>query len=340
MSDNTNNNNKNVSDDEIDLLDLFRRFGNAISKMFNAIGKAFLISVVFIIRHWLPLVLSILAGIGVSYLLKNTSTPFFTSDLVFRNNLAQMDRKKVKDISGTTSEIITKINKLGTFCGDSRALAQALTLKPELVSNISNIGAFWIIDRNKDGIPDYVDYAGTHNIYDTINIRMPGNLDVRVNFNSSLDLNKIRDGIIKFIESDSLNKQRNRLRIAQNSDLLSRVNIDIKELDSLQKVKYFKENRNLKQGKEGQIVFMQEQKTQLFYPDIQSLFAKKQLLETERVLYPGIVTVLRDFSAPSLKNNGTRYYSKQVIPIFFLATLVVLVFLTNRKKLFEVYKKY
>jgi hypothetical protein len=339
MSDNTNNN-KNVSDDEIDLLDLFRRLGRTLSRWANALGKAFLISVVFIIKHWLPLLLSIVAGIGVSYFLKTTSTSSFTSDLVFRNNLAQMDKKKIKDISGTTSEIISKINKLGTLCGDSKALAEALALKPEIVNNIFNIGAFWIIDRNKDGIPDNVDYDGSHNIYDTINIRMPGNLDVRVNFNSSLDLNKIRDGIIKFIESDSLNQQRNRLRIAQNSDLLSRVNIDITELDSLQKVKYFEENRNLKPGREGQIVFMQEQKTQLFYTDIQSLFAKKQLLETERVLYPGIVTVLRDFSSPTQINSGTRYYIKQVIPIFLLITLFVLIILANRKKLIEVYKKY
>jgi hypothetical protein len=118
------------------------------------------------------------------------------------------------------------------------------------------------------------------------------------------------------------------------------VNIDIKELDSLQKVKYFEENRNSKPGKEGQIVFMQEQKTQLFYPDIQSLYAKKQLLETERVLFPGIVTVLRDFSSPNQINSGTRYYTRQVIPIFFLATLFLLVILANRKKLIEVFKKY
>jgi hypothetical protein len=339
MSDNINNN-KNVRDDEIDLLDLFRRMGRTLSRWANGLGKAFLISVVFIIKHWLPLLLSIVAGIGVSYFLKTTSTYSFTSDLVFRNNLAQMDKKKIKDISSTTSEIISKINKLGTLCGDSKALAEALTLKSEIVNNIFNIGAFWIIDRNKDGIPDNVDYDGSHNIYDTINIRMPGNLDVRVSFNSNLDLDRVRDGIIKFIESDSLNQQRNRLRQTQNRDLLARVNFDIKELDSLQKVKYFEETRNIKPGKDGQIVFMQEQKTQLLYPDIQLLFAKKQLLETERVLYPGIVTVLRDFAAPTLKNNGTRYYGKQVIPIFFLATLIVLIFLANRKKLTEVYKKY
>lgn len=339
MSDNTNNN-KNVRDDEIDLLDLFRRMGRALSKMFNALGKAFLISVVFLLKRWVPLVLSILAGVVVSYLLKTTSTTSYSSDLVLRNNLVQLDRKKIKDLSGTTSEIISKINKLRTFCSDPQILSEALSLKPESVKNIFDISAFWIIDRNKDGIPDNVDYDGSHNIYDTINIRMPASFDVRVKFNSSLDLGKIRDGIIKFVESDSLDQQRNRLRMAQNSDLLARLNNDIKEMDSLQKVKYLEENHNIKPVKEGQIVFMQDQKTQLLYPDIQSLFAKKQLLETEIVLYPGIVTVLRDFASPTQFNSGTRYYTKKVIPIFFLATLLLLIILANRKKLIEVYKKY
>jgi hypothetical protein len=251
-----------------------------------------------------------------------------------------MDKKKVKDISGTTAELITKINKLGGLCGDSHALAQALAVKSESVSNISNIGAFWIIDRNKDGIPDNVDYLGNHNVYDTINIRMQGIFDVRVNFTSKLDLEKVRDGILKFIESDSLNQQRNRLKLKQNQDMLARLNFDIKQLDSLQKVKYFEETRKIVPGKEGQIVFMQQPITQLVYGDIYSLYSKKQTIETEVDLYKNIVTVLNDFSLPVLKNNGTRYYGKLIIPVFFFSTLLILILLANRKKLNEIYKKY
>ena len=60
MSENTSNN-KNVRDDEIDLLDLFRRLGNTLNQWVNALGKAFLISVVFLLKRWLPLGLSIVA---------------------------------------------------------------------------------------------------------------------------------------------------------------------------------------------------------------------------------------------------------------------------------------
>ena len=41
---------------------------------------------------------------------------FYTSDIVFRNNLVKIDMKTLRDNSGTTAEIISKINKLHTFC--------------------------------------------------------------------------------------------------------------------------------------------------------------------------------------------------------------------------------
>jgi hypothetical protein len=334
--------NKNVRDDEIDLLDLFKRMGRTLNRWGMALGKAFLISVVYILKRWLPLGLSVVTGIGISYLLKTSSASFYTSDLVFRNNLALMDKKTLRDNSGTTSEIISKINKLHTFCSgnDQAALSLALTMKTESVSGISDISAYWIIDQSRDGIPDYVDYKENHNPYDTINIRMQDRFDIRVKIKSPQDLNLVRDGIIRYIENDSLYQQRNLVRLRQNHDLLTRLNYDILQLDSLQKVKYFEETRNIKPSSGGQIVFMQEQKTQLVYGDIYALYERKQKLESEQDLYKGVVTVLSDFSFPARRDNGAMYYGKQVIPIVFLITLLILIILSNPKRLEEIYKKY
>jgi len=340
MSENTTN--KNSSTDEIDLLDLFKRMGNTLNKWAKACGKAFLISIVFLLKKWLPLGLSIIVGIGISYLLKATSVSAYTSDLELRNNLVLMDNIKMRDNSGTTSEIISKINKLHTFCveNNASALSEALSIKPGSVLNISDIGAFWIIDQSKDGIPDYVDYKSNHSVYDTTNIRMQDRLDIRVKINSPQDLKLIREGILKYIENDSLYQQRNRVRLRQNQDLIKRLSFDIVQLDSLQKVKYFEETRNMKPTNGGQIVFMQEQKTQLVYNDIYALYARKQDLESQRDLYKGIVTVLSDFSLPAKRENGGMYYGKYLIPLCFLITLILLIFRTNRKKLMEIYNNY
>jgi hypothetical protein len=334
--------NKNVRDDEIDILDLFRRMGRTLNRWGSALGRAFLISVVFLLKRWLPLGLSIAAGIGVSYLLKTTSASSYTSDMVLRNNLARMDNIKLRDISGTTSELISKIEKLHFICSENNfvGLADALSMRTESVKNISDINAFWIIDQSKDGIPDYVDYKSNHRAADTTNIRMQDRLDIRVKINTPQDLNLVRDGIVKFIESDSLYQQRNRVRLRQNHELLSRYDYDILQLDSLQKVKYFEETRNVKPASGGQIVFMQEQKTQLVYGDILSLYSRKQELEGERDLYKNIVTIISDFSLPTRRENGASYYGKYLIPIFFFLTLLILILLANHGRLEEIYKKY
>ena len=73
---------------------------------------------------------------------------------------------------------------------------------------------------------------------------MQDRLDIRVKIKTPQELTLVRDGIIKFIDKDSLFQQKNRLRLRQNSELLTRLNYDILQLDSLQKVKYFEETRN------------------------------------------------------------------------------------------------
>jgi hypothetical protein len=335
-------NNKDVKNDEIDLMDLFKRMGKTLHQWGIAIGRALMISIVFLIRRWLPLGMSILLGIGISYLVKMTTASYYTSDLMLRNNLALMDNLKMKDNSGTTTQLISKINKLHTFFSQRNniALSAALSLTPESIRNINDISAYWVIDQSKDGIPDYIDYKNTHDVYDTNNIRMQDRLDIRVKIKSPQEVNSIQNSIIKYIENDSLFRQRNRVRLKQNQDLLTRLDYDILQLDSLQKVKYFEETRNIRPDKGGQMIFLQEQKTQLVYSDIYTLYSRKQILESENDLYKGVVTVISELSLPARRDNGLLFYGKQIIPLFFCITLLILILLANRKKLDEIFKKY
>lgn len=328
MSENTTN--KNVKDDEIDLLDLFNRMGRTLNRWFRALGRAFLIVTFFLLKRWFPLGLSVVAGIGVSYLLKTTSASSYTSDMTLRSNAIP------------TSELIAYINRLHTYCleGNSIALSSALSLKPASISNINDISAFWVIDLNKDAIPDFVDYKSKHNVYDTLNIRMQDRLDIRVKIKSPQELTLVRNGIVKFVENDSLFQQRNRVLLRQNLELLARLDYDIQQLDSLQKIKYFEETKSRVPPNGGQIIFLQEQKTQLIYAEIYVLYSRKQILESNRDLFKGIVTIVSDFSLPARRDNGALYYGKFIIPFFFILTLLILIIKLNRKKLEEIYKKY
>jgi hypothetical protein len=324
------NTNKNVRDDEVDLLDLFRRMGRTISRWANALGRVFLVTIVFLLRRWLPLTLSIILGIAASYFSKMTSDSFYTSDLVLRNNLA------------SNADMIPYVNRLHTYCVEQNlpALCNAISVTPQQVNNIIDISAFWIIDQMKDGIPDNVDYRGSHNVYDTVNVRMQDRFDIRVKIKVPQELSLVRNGIISFIERDSLFQQRSRVNTRQNLELLTRLDYDILLLDSLQKIKYFVETKSRQPQNGGQIVFLQDPKTQLIYTDIYTLYSRKQAMEAERDLFKGPVTVLSDFSLPAIRDNGLMYYAKQIIPLFFCLALLILILLANRKKLKEIYKKY
>jgi hypothetical protein len=321
---------KNVKDDEIDLLDLFTRMGRSLNRISKSLGQAFLILIVFLIRRWLPLTLSIVLGVGFSYLFKMTSESFYTSDLVLRTNTVP------------ASDMISYLNRLHTYCieNNSTALSEAISLNPIQLKNISDINAFWIIDKGRDRVPDMVDYDNNHDIYDTINVRMMDRLDVRVRIKLPQELSTVKMGIIKFINSDSLFQQRNRVRLVKNSQMLARLDYDIQQLDSLQKYKYSNENKKIIPQTGGQLVFLQEQKTQLVYTDIYNLYTQKQSLEEERDLYKELVTTLSEFTIPAKRVNGLIYYSKRILPEFFLFTILFLVIHANRKKLLEIYKKY
>jgi hypothetical protein len=323
-------NTKNVDNDEIDLLDLFRRMGRTLTRWANALGRGILISIVFLLRHWLPLGTSVVLGVGVAFLLKYTTPSSYTSDLVLRTNGAP------------TADLISYINRLHKFCKEKNmnALGEAISINTEKAKNIADISAFWIIDKGRDGIPDFVDYNDTHDVYDTVNVRMPDRLDIRVKINIPQELNPISVGIIKYINSDSLFRQMNKVRLRQNNEMLERMNYDILQLDSLQKFKYFEETKNMHPKNGGQMIFLQEHNTQLVYDNIHELYVRKQALESERDLYNDITTILSNFSIPSRRVNGGTFYAIRVVPVFFIITLLFLIIFANRKRLKELYKKY
>lgn len=325
-----NLNNHAGGNEEIDLLDLFRRMSRTLSRWFNAIGEGIIISIVFLIRHWLPLIISVITGLAISVALWKSAKSFYTSDLVLRVNIEPTD------------ELISYVNRLHTLCiqQDKPNLPKALGLTSDQTANILDINAYWVIDNGNDKIPDFVDYNENHNVYDTTNVRMDDRFDIRVRIMQPQVLTEVRDGIIAFINSDPLLKQRNELRLRQNNDLLTRVEIDINELDSLQKFKYFQESKNFLPKNGGQMIFLQEQKTQLLYNDIYGLYNRKKELEQNRDLYQDIVTVISDFTVPSERDNGGLYYAKTFIPLLFGLTLIILILWANRKKLNEVYNKY
>jgi hypothetical protein len=327
---NKNNTASETHDDEIDLYDLFRRIGKTFSNWFRALGRGFLICMVFLLKNFIPLSFSILAGIGFSYFSKWSSKPFYTSEITLKSNAVP------------NAEMIAKLNTLSLLVKEKNiiGLTDALSLTENKAVSIKDIETFWVIDRNIDGVPDYVDVRNKYDVYDTIDARMQDRFVLRAKVFDPQNLTAIRDGLLSYVVSDPVLNSRNEFRLKQADEMIVRLNYDIEQLDSLQKVKYFEETRNRQPERGGQMIFLQEQRTQLIYEDIYNLYARKQALDQQKELFPDILTIINDFYQPAKRQNGGLYYGIFIIPVTFIVVLIFLIIYRNRKSLGEVYQKY
>jgi hypothetical protein len=316
--------------DEIDLRDLFKRMGHTLSRWFRAAGRALMISIVFLLRNIIPLILSILIGNGLSYALKWATKPVFVSEITLRSNTIPL------------ADMISNINNLDILLREKNynVVASALSISPEEAGKIKHIQALWIIDRNYDSIPDFVDYRNSHNVYDSVNVRMTDRFVVKVEVGDPGEISKMRERIFSYVGNNQVYQQQNEFRLRMIDELLVRLNYDIEQLDSLQKVKYFEETRNMKPDKGGQMIFIQEHATQLVYNDIYSLYSRKQTLDEQKNLHNQILSVISDFYQPQKRHNGGWYYGKVAIPVCFVLTILLLIVKRNKVKLKEVFSKY
>ncbi len=321
---------KTKRDDEVDLTDLFAKLGSQIIKWMRSAGRVFLASLFFLMRKWLWLIISLVISTGISYLVKLSSEKIYFSDMTLKSNTV------------SNVEMIAYINKLHAFCRGKNLseLASALNVDGHIVKDVKDIKAHWVIDMGPDGIPDYVDYKDNYRLKDTLTLRMQDRLVIRVKTSVPKEISSIRDGIIAFIENNDFFQDQNRLRLRQAEDMLARIEFEVEQLDSLQKVKYFEESRRLMPKEGGQMIFLQEFKTQLLHEDIYTMIQRKQEIETLKTIYGGIVTIINDFTPPSKPENGTMYYGKIIIPLMLALTIIALLITDNRKRLREIYSKY
>ena len=314
---------------EIDLVNIFNKIFSWFARLFKAIGIAIIKSIAFLYHNILIVTLSIVIGFVASYILKHAEKPLYKSEITFRNN------------SISNADMISHFNQLGNLVMEKNTseVSSFLDITENESSDLVKLSAYWVIDINRDGVPDYVDYKNKHDPADTVNVRMSDRFVVEVSSLDPFNLVNIRNGLIKYAESHPLAGNANAQRIRRLNELIERTNFDIRELDSLQKVKYFEETRS-RMSEAGQIVLFQEQQTQMFYRDIQNLMAQRQGYERELALYPDAVSVISDFLPSSTRVNTAFYYSKITVPSAFFLAIILLLLAKNRKRIVEILNKY
>lgn len=319
---------KKQTSDEIDLLELFRKTGNKFKEFVTWLWELFLRITVFFIRKSPYLIAFIILGFLVALLKFKTSDRFYSSDMILRSN------------SVSNADMIAHINKLH-FYGEEdnkQALAQSLNLDSAEVENLVDIEAFWIIDRNRDEIPDLVDDRNRYN-EDTTVTHMSSRFDVRVKILQPQSLDKVRNGILHHINTNQFFEKINSIRLRQLRERIAKTETELSELDSLQNYKYFEERQKGKFS-EGQMVFLNEPETRLFHGSVFELYQSKQNLDRELDIYSEIVTVLDDFTPPAQPENSYLNIAKTWVIRFFIIGILLVLILSFWGNFKEIYKKY
>ena len=313
----------NNGTEEIDLLQLLYRAWMFIVNILTGIFNIMLELLKLLLGRWLVMLIALFIGLGLTYIATKVYRPYFESDITLRTNVIQ------------NSELIPYINKLHKYCLDKNtaSLEAALSGNGLDIAAVKDIEAFWVVDLGNDDVPDFVDYKEKHNLYDTLNVRMADRLNVRAKVYDPGAFAALGKSIVNYINSNSLFQTRNDLRLSHYQEKLDRMVYDIYRLDSLQDVKYFEETRRSIPASGGQIVFMQEQTTQLLYNDILWLTDEVQEIDEMANIFGDIVTPLVDFTPTTSPKNSYSYYALRIVPAVLLLTILFLLLVVYRKDL-------
>lgn len=310
--------------DEIDLIELF-------SKMFNAIGKAFLwgwnlaLSVIyFYIRNAVVITLAIIIAVGLAYSSYKFSKPYFETTATIQSNVVP------------NNEMVRFINNLHKLAesGSLDKMQEELDVSEEALTQLKDIQAFWEIDNNFDGIGDLIDYNNTFLPKDTTSVRLMDHFIVRIQIYDVLYIQDIKNALFSYINSNEYFQKTFEVKRKNLQEQIDKYESEIFDLDSLQKLQYFKEEKNTVNLNKLLLESNQNEDKQLFHDDIFELLRRKQSLELQLALFTEPIEIIENFASVSQRANVFNSYLYKNIPIAFIL-ISILAFLFEKRKVIQ-----
>jgi len=314
--------NKINQNQEIDLLELFSRMGKGIKNVFLGLFRAIVFLIIFGVKHIHYLLLFAIAGGAIGWLIYSNTPRFYSSNLIAQPN----------GISAT--DMIQYINDLHKLCERKNiaALANDLQMQDTTAKKIKDIQAFFIIDANKDGIGDYVDYKNTYNPKDTTQQRLEDRIHVSVEVFDNTAFDNVRNGLFRYMRKNPYIIQLNEIRKDELKELIAQTDKEILKLDSLQNTEYFS-GRARTPVRESQLMFLAQQEPQMYYKDIMTLVRQKQHYKKELELATDAFTVIKDFTSLAVAENPRNRYIIIYGLITFIAGYFFLLFYIYSKQI-------
>jgi hypothetical protein len=292
----TSKENTNTSD-EIDLLELFQKMGNTLKKWFMAILQFVYQIILFLVRKSVFIGIVVILGLlwgGIKY---KTSPRYYSSRLeAYSNTLSSID-------------MINYINNIHELFEEDNIenLQSKLGITEQTLENVKDVQAFKVLDFNKDGITDEIDFDNEYTTADTSISK--SRFVVKVEVLDQEVFPVIQNRILSYINQNTYINERNQIRKRQLQELIAQLGNEIAMLDSLKREEYF-EKKNKLEPQQGQLLVMNEKETKLYHRDLISLYKEKQALEERLELRMDPITIIQDFSALTVTENNLVSYLK------------------------------
>jgi len=310
--------------DEIDLLELFSRmwqgFKNSIKWIINLIVKFFLL----LIRKSLWIISFGVIGLVVGYIFYTNSKRFYSSEMTAISN------------SINNSYVVSSINLLNDVFKQKNypIAANYLNIDINRVQEIKSIEAFYTIDINKDGLPDYTDYKRRYNPKDSTIKRLDNYFVIRLEVYDENIFSQVRDGIKNYIYMNKFIIDNNNERIRQNKILIETIEAEIRRLDSLQKVEYF-EIPQMQRATSNQMVVLNEKDRKLYHDQKLALEREKLRLEKDININSEPITVVQDFTPLSKAENPYTKYAISLGLLFAVLGFVISIFWQYKRDIYD-----
>ena len=283
----------------------------AISEFFKAIVKAIINMGSFFYRNALYLILSIIIGLVIGFVIHKVEKPFYRSELIASTN------------SADTKEIIRIV--------DDWDWQHDPLLNDSIISNIKSINAAYLLDINGDSLWDVIEdikIEGDENV-DILNQRVEGYFAVVVDVYDINIVKPIENALLKQINEDKNIKRLNSIRMRNLHEMANRIEIEIKDLDSLKRKEYFNDESEKTTSK----ISFTNLPDNRYYKDIITLLTKQQSIEEEIEIQPNAINIIQNLHKP---NSVVLSLKKRLIvfgSIAFLIGFLVVFFIDFKKRI-------
>lgn len=210
-------------------------------------------------------------------------------------------------------------------------LSEALNITAKNATLIQDIEAFHFIDVNGDWIGDHVDYKRNFNPRDSTTKIVQDRILIKAEVLENNMFRDVRNGLINYINNNEYLMTVNRLRRDELEDQIALSEEEIEKLDSLQNFEYYQDLTAAGFGRQGQILFLNENPTQLYYQDKELLLRRRLTYQKALELATEPLTIIKDFSALQVEENPVAVYLIKYGLLLGVIGYFYLLYYANRK---------